>query len=296
MSRFSRTQPIERRICTPPLSQLRIEYSADVFRDVRFESTIGEATGVLFGTRCGDQVRILAARRTDDRKDPRLKGLESVGIFIARAREDLSLSEHDLAAFDAAKVAGAVILVVAGSSGGFFTRTAAGSLQAVEAHHELPKITPALFNTARRWVWIGAGCLTLCTVAIAAPGYLRPRSSPGAFGLSVREEAGQLRIGWTRRPASLEILDGADRTSIRLAGALVNATYARRTSDVEIRLIDASKRETARFLGADRRVEVRNQIATLESEARALRGVAQARKLRIVELSRTTQLLRELDR
>jgi hypothetical protein len=295
MSRFSRTQPTPRRISAPQASHLHIEYSAGVFRDVRLESTIGGGFGLLFGTRRGDQVTVLAACHSRT-------GLEPVGLFITRAKEDLSLCAEDIAAFDSARVAGAVILVIAGGSGGFFARTAAGAIEAIEAHEvDAPVAQAAPSMLPRRWLWVGLGCLMLGTLAIAAPAYLRPRSSPGALGLSVREVAGQLQIGWSvaAKPVRLDIVDGSEHRSISVFQTMANATYARQTGDVKIRLVGVSKDETARFVGGDSpaqtaSAEARQDIAILESLVRKLRVSAQTRRERVAELSRTTKFLREL--
>ena len=303
MSRFSRTHSVH--------SRPRIEYSPDVLRDVCFESTIGEATGLLFGTSRGGRVHIVAARRVDDHKDPRLDGLEPVGIFIARAREDLSLCEADLARFENARTWGSVVLVVAGTSGAFFLREPDGSIRRIEALTARDPSAAAekkpLFPmpSARRWAWLGLGCITLATVAVAAPAYFRPRLLASNLGLTMREEAGQLRIAWNRgvmgEKGRLDIIDGGDRTSIPVSLTLANATYMHRTSDVEIRLTKPSGsgepiRETARFLRNEvppqlTAGEIRKQVASLEAEARNLRAMVETRRRWVAELRKITDRL-----
>ena len=57
ISRFSRMNSIQYRTWAPPESPIRIEYTAQLLREVRLESTHGDAGGVLFGVRHGNELR-----------------------------------------------------------------------------------------------------------------------------------------------------------------------------------------------------------------------------------------------
>src|SRR5579864_3366731 len=87
MGRFSRMHGVHHRIWAPPESRVWIEYSNEVLRELRLGSANSDAGGLLFGTRRGSNLRVLAARTVTgdlpDTKDPRLAGLEPVGIFAA---------------------------------------------------------------------------------------------------------------------------------------------------------------------------------------------------------------------
>lgn len=303
------------RVWFPRQSPVRIEYSAGLLREVRLESATGNGDGVLFGVRHGDQVRVVAARRAPDPKDPRLAGLDPVGIFAVRIRGEVFLTEPDLERFEKNQDANAVALVLAGTKGGFFVREAGGSIQTIKSYQEFslaetepakPKclVEPPKFllekPRARLWPWFVLGCSGLAAIAVMASPYLRPLLPSGPLGLKVHPQAEQLRIQWNpnavAQHASLEIIDGALHITIPLPFPLTNATYTPSSGDVEIRLIVPGDRaqprtEMARFVGYGLPVlpmvgQTRSQIASLEEEARALRSENQINRIRLAELDK----------
>src|SRR5258706_5089245 len=118
------TGPI--RIWSPAQSRVRIEYSSHLLREVLRESTSGEGSGVLFGVKHDNEVRVVAALS--------LAGLEAVGLFFVRARGEVFLTEANLAQFE--EFGDGVALVTAGPRGGFFVREDDGSIQSVQSYQE----------------------------------------------------------------------------------------------------------------------------------------------------------------
>jgi len=118
----------ENRTWAPPQSPLRIEYSTDLLREVLTASGSGDARGLLFGMRNGKDVWILAANP--------LAGAALVGIFVARARGEVFLTESDLEFLETQQAH--VALAVVGAKGGFFVREADGSLQSIQSFEEFP--------------------------------------------------------------------------------------------------------------------------------------------------------------
>ncbi|GEM_PF-2425628 len=112
------------------------------------------------------------------------------------------------------------------------------------------------------------------------------------LALSLRGQGGQLRIGWDRTAAegaTLEILDGQQRTTLVVSKALADVTYAMTSSDVQVRLIPAQDdggTEVARYLVQD------PPVAKLAGEFAAL--LVQARELDRA-LSRQERMLAELE-
>lgn len=310
------------RTWAPPESRVQIEYSTEVLRELRLGSATSDACGLLFGTRRGRDLRVVAARRLTDNiadiKDPRLAGLAPVGIFAARIRGEVFLTEADLQRFEEAKISSGVALVVAGTRGGFFVPEPDGSFQTIRSYEEFgladiplrgedaPQVTenpasgslhasaPITLSRSRcvfmpSYAWLGLGCWMLLSIPAAAHfrwGWLESRPP---LGLSVRAEAGQLRIAWNpalaRKRGRLEIVDGTQYTTLPLSKTLANATYAPRTGDVEVRLVLEDGRSTPRS-EVERVVtpepkpspeieRTRAQIATLEAEAAALRTVSE---------------------
>ncbi len=98
-----------RRWC-PPQSPLRIEFPPELLHDVRLEvaaqperrlplrwiprlnRVVTQSSGLLFGVRNEDEVRVLAARASD--------GLSPVGTFVCRERGEVFLTDNDLASFE----------------------------------------------------------------------------------------------------------------------------------------------------------------------------------------------------
>jgi hypothetical protein len=244
-----------RRWC-PPASPLRIEFPAELVRTLWPEPDELETSGVLYGFHRAREVHIVATKPGD--------GLEAVGIFAARVRGEVFLTESNLELFERHKVA--VAFVRAGSKAGFFARESNGSIQTVRSHEEFsvdesplapakpPKPAACPRKAAMKptaWAAVGSLALTLPLLA-----FFRPAP---ALGLEVREQAGQLRISWEPgKPAVIEIDDGADHLSVPLFASQRSLTYARSTGEVDVRLTieDGSahpRRESARFIAGARR-------------------------------------------
>jgi hypothetical protein len=309
MSRFSRMHGIHYHIWAPPESAVRIEYSTDVLGELRGLSANGDAGGVLFGMRHGNDIRVLAAIPLPVGPDSRPPGLDPVGIFVARVRGEVFLTESDLERLESA---GGVALVVAGWKAGFFVWEPDGSIQAIRSYREFPlpgapKAEPVLPVSAKtrlaEWAWILLGCLSLAAIGAIAGHHLRRPASPPPLGLTVKNVQGQLRIAWSpvlpgeKVPGengsleigTLEIIDGAQHTVIPVPATLVNTTYAPGSGDVEIFLTRGGRRATARMIGSgpapSPEVEsARLDIANLEAETGALKGAIQRNRARAAEL------------
>jgi hypothetical protein len=256
-----------RRWC-PPQSPLRIEFPPELLHDVRLEAAqrerrlplrwiprlnraVTQSSGLLFGTRRDDEVRILAIRAAEN--------LEPVGTFVCRERGEVFLTDDDLASFE--RHHAALALVVAGGKAGFFVRESDGSVQAIRSHEEFrvadaaPRAVPPRtdlpadsatppprewWQVRLRWKRIGACVAMLLLPAAGAFAYLRPLLPYMPIALTMRDEAGQLVIGWNARalPAGsrLEIQDGSERTILMLPANASSATYGRQGNDVQVRL------------------------------------------------------------
>ncbi len=269
------------RTWSSPGSDLRIEYSDALLRDVHSFAMENDVSGVLFGKLRNGIVVLTAAKLSSGDPPP---GLEPVGIFSARPRGEVFLTESDLERFEKVEFRAAVALVVAGTRAGFFLHEPDGSLRSIKSHREFPVAGGTV--QAKRWtlpVAMFAGAI-LAIPSLALPAW-RPRP---AMHLAVRENAGQLRITWNRAaiagPVDLEIRDGTTRTVTSVSSNLSSANYQPRTDDVEIRL----GAESAHFIGApDPKLESAGSgIAELRSKARKLRFVAAAQRRRIAELEK----------
>lgn len=113
-----------RRWC-PPASQLRIEFRPELLDDVRrgsvrpslFRPEINQSSGLLFGVRQLDEVRILSHR--DDEHDAPL------GIFVCRTRGEVFLTDDDLAILKSIKLCWRLWWPVAGPASSCGKRTEA---------------------------------------------------------------------------------------------------------------------------------------------------------------------------
>jgi hypothetical protein len=318
-----------RRWC-PPHSPLGIEFPPELLHEVRLEGAQAataarlsrtrardraedHSSGILYGTRQNQEVRILAARSSQEAGDPRLAGMQPVGVFVCRARGEVFLTDADLALFET--VEGSVALVVAGGRAGFFVREADGSVQAVRSHEEfavasvaatvVPAITHTLLRPALPPKRILKRAMTgtgLLCVPLAALMYLQPALPQPPLAVAVHEEAGQLVIDWQAYARTelgrLDIVDGDERIVIPLAPGQSNVTYAHRTGDVEIRLATGTREGFVRWEGAARSVPktvnsgvAENDLVKLEREAKILRAsVERGRTHTKVLLSRIGQL------
>ncbi|HLH40801.1 MAG TPA: hypothetical protein VKX39_16745 [Bryobacteraceae bacterium] len=93
----------------------------------------------------------------------------------------------------------------------------------------------------------------------------------------MREQSGQLRIGWSRlaaEGATLEILDGQRRTTLVVSKPLSDVTYAITSSDVQVRLTSARTKggtEIARYVFQEPPIaKLTAEFAALLTQARAL--------------------------
>jgi len=297
---------------------LRIEFRAELLDDVRrgsarpsrFHPEINQSSGLLFGLRQLDEVRILSSRGA--------AGLSPLGIFVCRARGEVFLTDDDLANFEQHK--GLLALVVAGGRAGFFVREQDGSIQAIRSHEEFPvaslAVPPVAKNVAKKtkphprverpipapgtwpaWKRIAA-CAAVLAVPAGAFAYLRPLLRL-PIALALREEAGQLVIGWNAAAlmdgSRLEIRDGSERTLLMLAAQTSGATYRPQGSDVEVRLTTDTRTggvhwEAARFISriSPRQSApfgpIQDRIAALKREAQMLRRSLVLRQARTGEL------------
>jgi hypothetical protein len=307
----------------PSQSPLRIEFPPELLHEVRLEGTqvvrapllrwtppfnrvVNQSSGLLFGVRHEDEVRVLTARADS--------GLAPVGTFVCRARGEVFLTDDDLANFE--KHHGILALVVAGGQAGFFVREPDGSVQAIRSHEEFPVADAAAYPVSRepvvelprpapRWwqarpAWKRVvACAGLLAIPAGGFAYLRPLLPHLPIALALREEAGQLVIGWNAgailEGSRLEIRDGSERTILMLAAGTSGVTYGLQGSDVEVRLTTdartgAAHWEAARFIARAARkappasTELRDRIGVLTREAQKLRrsladGQARVEKL-----------------
>lgn len=313
-----------RRWC-PPQSPLRIEFPPELLHDIRLEGApaerrlplrwiprlnrvVNQSSGVLFGVRHEDEVRILTVEAAE--------GLAPVGTFVCRERGEVFLTDDDLANFE--KHQGLLALVVAGGRAGFFVRDAGGNVQAIrsyeefkvahaasrpagggiEAADELPRPAPRWWRTPQTLKRIGAGAAFLAIPA-GAFAYLRPQLPRLPIALAIREEAGQLVIGWNAGTLAnggrLEIQDGSERTILMLPADASSATYGRQGDDVEVRLstdtrIGGAHWEAARFVAkmphpAPASSVLQERVGALTLEAQELRRLVAAGQARTKELA-----------
>ena len=285
MGRFARLNGVQYRVWSPPGSPVRIEYSTALLRQMHLEAEHGNAAGTLFGVRLPGGFRVVAAQAQVRENDPLLAGLEQVGIFAARVRGEVFLTESDLERLEHHAVA----LVAVGENAGFFVREADGSIQAIQSYGEFSEprpIKPPKRSTTPV-VLLALACLGMFTAAFLAPRH------PAPIALTIHAEQGrQLRIAWNRfGRGSLEITDGADRTAISISPDLASATYLTRTGDVRVQLRrNDGSHDDARFIG-EGESPIARQVSELDSEASALRKVGESRRSRVEELERSIRRL-----
>jgi hypothetical protein len=196
---------------------LAIEYPAEVLDEIRAvcrQAVAGggpQPTGILFGTRKEETLRILSWRpcppRPDEaarllgefRADSDLLGLEPLGWFVLHARGDISLAAADLEVYDGCFGAPWQVALVlrpgrqATVRAGFFVRARDGSLRTESSYREFTLLTPHGPEAApvppesdpippppphvssRRtlpWLWLAPGLLAIVTAVVV----LRNRS------------------------------------------------------------------------------------------------------------------------
>ena len=95
----------------------------------------------------------------------------------------------------------------------------------------IPVRLPNWWRSARTWKRAGA-CAVLLAIPAGAFAYLRPLLPQLPIALAIREEAGQLVIGWNAgalaEGSRLEIQDGSERTILMLPANASSATYGGR--------------------------------------------------------------------
>jgi hypothetical protein len=246
---------IEYRIWGPEASPLRVEFPVKLIQGLG----VAETSGILYGSRHGRVIRILA-RALEQGNEEQVK----VGVFVSRIRGEVFLTETDLASFRQHRRE--VALVVAGDRAGFFVREADGSIQTVRSHEEFEvvpqcsgapnELLPAPKRT-RAFAWTAAPAwLALAALPIAALAVFPQRAAWGPSALQVRETGGQLRISWKPgRNAVLAIDDGGRRFAIPVYANQSNVTYVPWGPQVEVSLVtvDAAnhpRRESALYIAA----------------------------------------------
>ena len=317
-----------RRWC-PPQSPLRIEFLPQLLHDVRlkggqpvpslpqrwiapFKRVITQSSGLLFGVRNLDEVRLLSAQPHIESANP--DGFAPLGIFVCRARGEVFLTDDDLATFE--KHRGILALVIAGGQAGFFVREPDGSVQAIRSHEEFrmadaasrpvsnePDPACQLPIPAPRCFWKrGAACAALLTVPAGAFAYWQPMVSRLPIALALREEAGQLVIGWNPVTGSsrLEIRDGSDLSVLMLPANTSSATFGPQSRNVEVRLstdtrTGATHWEAPRFQSSQRMSPassaLQDRIGQLTREAEDLRRSLEHKQMRTRELAEKMEKL-----
>ena len=269
----------------PPRSSVCVEIAPDLLAELRPKADSTETTGFLYGRLEGSELCILGTRPEE------LDAAEKVGIFVSRLRGEVFLTESNLELFE--KESSLVALVIAGDKAGFFVREGDGSIQSVRSHEEflVPGHPPAT-SSARKWAWAAAAGFAL---VLLLPAF--PQRPPQIVALRVSEEGDEVQIAWQAgEHAILEIQDGGARVAIPVSADQSNATYARRTSTVEVSLIPlngkSARREVARLVTSalpakqvySEFADARAQVDRLRSEIEAKRAHADALQKAIGQL------------
>jgi hypothetical protein len=213
----------------PLESSVRIQYERAFVHRLARRQEDDDMTGVLYGTRTRNEVQV---RSTKPRAD-----LQPVGVFSARPRGEVFLTEQDLVRLEALDSSSAIGLAIAGCKGGFFVREPDGSMQTIQSYQEFPIDAPAptMKRSLAPRAWIPVGIAAGVSIVVAMTILAWPASA-----FTIQPQEGQMRITLhriARSGAWLEITDGADRSSILITPELTSIVYAPRTSDVHVRLI-----------------------------------------------------------
>ena len=164
---------------------------------------------------------------------------------------------------------------------------------------------PDLRAVRQESVWVMG--LIAAAVVLAGGAYLVRNAlrQPVPLSLSLRENGGQLRIGWSRDAAAggatLEILDGRLDTTVLVEPPLADVTYAVRGTDVQVRLTpSAGYRQvaTASYLVPDPPIpELETEFAELFLEVHSLQIAMARQSRRISRLENAAQIIaRRIDR
>jgi len=196
------------------------------------------------------------------------------------------MTEEDMERFE--KADACVALVLSADTGGFFVRDSSGSMEAVRSYEEFlingPAPVQAPVRVVKRrfsWTW---------SLALIPLLYFIPRHSPTKLAVIMSEDEGQVRISWNVPvTGNIDILDGEDRTSVRIAPGLSTLTYARHTGDVTV----AIGSERARFVGrpvpSTELEQERDRIKDLRAKIASLHAAHAAGQTRIAALERRLQ-------
>src|SRR5579872_4383930 len=271
-----------------PQSPMRIEYSAELLRQVQVEGS-GSGRGVLYGRRHDSQVRLLGARRSGGSRDPRLIGLEQVGVFAVRPRGDVFLTDDDLEFAERSNAE--FTLVLAGSRGGFFVPEKDGSILAIRSPREFT-VPRADTTKSQRFSrsWLNAVAMAFCLVlAVAAALYAEPKA---ALTLSVHEEAGQLMAVWSPGvQGTLEIRNRERKIQIPVSMQETRATYVAETGEVDFVLTTldgVTQEEHTRVVHSPRRQAppLTEEIEKLEAEKTRLIAEENANRVKLAQLEK----------
>ena len=246
---------------------MKIEYPPSLILDMRGQ-------GILYGEDADDVIRLISIEAQ----------ARPVGIFSVRERGEVFMDESDLERFEISDAR--VALIIAGESAGFFVRQGDGSIQSIRSHEEIP--APV---SQKKWRWKHLWNLLAILLLLTSAATWNFRAAP--LALLVREDSGQLRIGWRSTSGRIEIEDGGAQT-VAITPAIAALTYVPRTGDVTIRLIAGRRFETARYLGHDPIAGVKAEIAALENEAGALAAQSARQRARIADLRKTLSTMKRV--
>jgi hypothetical protein len=229
-SRRAQARANHLRVWSSPRSAVRIEYPPDLLRKLALANSGHDSEedrhGVLYGTRSAGIARVVSTCATAD--------LEPIGVFAARARGEVFLTEEDLERLEALQNqakqnSAAIALVIAGNTGGFFVREPDGSMQTIQSFQEFPirLSAPKTAGSMKAWASLAIAAAALVMTALAWPS--RP--------FTIQEHDGQMQIvlrGGLKPGARLEIVDGSARRSIPITPSLTSVVYTPTTHDVHI--------------------------------------------------------------
>jgi len=209
------------RLWAPAKSPVRVEYARKLMRDLVRHDDEPDAVGVLYGRRLSTAVHVISTTPRED--------LSPVGMFSARVRGDVFLTEDDLSRLEALHSPHAIALVIAGNIAGFFVREPGGAMQTIKSYQEFPvrKISRPKALPIREWLAVAAAMV----VGIAL--FAWPTNP-----IEIRAESSTLRIrvhrGAVTDGARIQIVDGTEHRSIPITRGLSSIVYAPITRDVRI--------------------------------------------------------------
>jgi hypothetical protein len=243
----------------PARSSVKVEFRPEVLQEMRSANRREDARGFLFGKREGDVVRVVSAG-----VEPR-EELDTLGVYIARIRGEVFLTDDDLEHVE--NVKDGIALVMAGRRAGFFTREADGSIQAVRSHEEFvvmeppPEASasaPPIRNQRHPWIppvkmWkrlVIAAAVFAGTAAAMSSFY--GRMMLPKLDVTLRAANGQLILGWDRAAvasgaAYLEIREGDVSSRTPLAVDSSGATYFPKTDHVDVWLSSGDRTGMAQW-------------------------------------------------